>query len=461
MSLMKVHRCYDSHLHWLATGQVQEEINLAGLRDFSQIKNWVHHLSQRGEWLVGFGWDQHQWSKHQKPTCEVLDQYFSDRPVCWSRADGHAFWFNSEALRRVQSELEKFPAQEMILKDEYGKPSGVVLDGAMAIFESVMPSYSSEQKLRFLKVGQKILNTEGFTHIRDMSGDEEQWNLMCQLQDQRQLSLYVEQNFYCESMYHLEKTIQLAERARDEKRSHLRATGIKFYMDGALGSSGAFLSVDYPDMDLVKSETSGGASTNSSASGTKGHRGLTLYSEEELVQGIFAAWRAGFEAAVHAIGDAAAERVVSAALKAQALCEQKGFSSGILNVEHGEVMRRETIAQLRLLKARVHMQPCHWLTDRQWLQKKLGALYADAFPWRELEKNNIAIQFGSDTPIEKCSFENNLRALRESPEFGIAAFQGSVVETHAHPDSSWGAKCWTEFDSLKPKSVYFDGERLG
>ena len=97
--LWKIPRCYDSHLHLMGSGMLQRGLRLFDLQkpeDVRHLQIEKHHF--RGQWLVGFGWDQSKWPGQKWPTKEILDQAFPDFPVAFSRADGHATWLNSKAL---------------------------------------------------------------------------------------------------------------------------------------------------------------------------------------------------------------------------------------------------------------------------------------------------------------------------------------------------------------------------
>ena len=96
---MRINACFDSHVHWAATGEFAGRLRLESLRSPSDVMALKPEPSHyHGEWLLGFGWDDNSWS--EKPTREVLDKWFPSVPVALSRRDGHALWVNTEALRR-------------------------------------------------------------------------------------------------------------------------------------------------------------------------------------------------------------------------------------------------------------------------------------------------------------------------------------------------------------------------
>ncbi len=97
--LFRIPNCYDSHVHWLGTGEYESRLNLKKLKTESEALNLrVEPQHYRGDWLTGFGWDQNLWSENKFPVRQTLDRLSPNKPVASTRADGHAFWLNTEAL---------------------------------------------------------------------------------------------------------------------------------------------------------------------------------------------------------------------------------------------------------------------------------------------------------------------------------------------------------------------------
>jgi predicted amidohydrolase YtcJ len=166
-------------------------------------------------------------------------------------------------------------------------------------------------------------------------------------------------------------------------------------------------------------------------------------------------WREHFEVAVHVIGDEAAAAVVKLAQDLNA----RGVK-GRLHLEHCELLRLETVQAMRSLDVICHLQPSHWLSDRQWLEKKIGDLSQHAFPWRRLQEADIPFFFGSDAPIEPISIPRCLQALRESVEAGIPRLLGSPATYMGHSDPAWAPNSFTLIDEENPIQVVFRGEHL-
>lgn len=439
--LLKIPRLYDSHTHFLGTGQIKSGLTLFHLtkaEDIGQIRITPAFL--RGDWLVGFGWDENKWQTPGLPNKEILDHYFPDQPVFFSRADGHSSWVNSKALQILgmynKSETEfPNPPGGVIQRDLQGRPTGVLSDAAhMMVFEK-LPPYTATQMREFLLASARIFNEAGFTHIRDMSCTEQQWNEMAALENEKKLTIAMDANYTVEGLHDLPRALRECLYARQHETSLLRAKGLKLFYDGSLGSETAYLSQPYHGRD-------------------GGERGLATWDLQDVEEVLRSSWRNNLEFSVHTIGDQAVHEIVELARKVSASGEV-----GKLNLEHVQVIRPETLVMMKPLHIKCHMQPCHWLSDRSWLQEKLGVLYKYAFPWEALRAAQIPLSFGSDSPIESPSLPNNLRALKESAEEGIRPFRGDPVAYHSHSDKNF-ADSFTVFEDDQVKEVWFNGQRF-
>lgn len=432
-----INNCYDSHLHWLVTGQWSQQLSLHNLKKPEDILTKTiepHHM--QGEWVLGFGWDQNHWPEQKFPNRELLDQWCPDKPVALSRVDGHALWVNTKALQKVglpvheKADHIQDPQGGKFIRNENGQLTGVMIDTAKFIIDNQIPPASNLEIRRDLLKATRILNHAGFTHIRDLSCNPQQWNESIHLDESGLLTLAVEQFFSADDPKDFDKALDLAKQARKHHTTHLKPVGLKVYMDGALGSEGAWMSKPYR-----------------SGSG----QGLCLLKDHELAGFMRQSFENDFDIAVHTIGDEAVDRVVSIALQ----LKMDGYQ-GRLHLEHAEIIKPETISKMKVIDCVAHMQPCHWLSDSAWLEEKIGSLAQYAFPWRALQQNNIPFFFGSDSPIEPVSLARNQEAISRSAQKGIPKLLGEMSTYHSHPDRGWVANCWTEFIDGKVKEVVFN-----
>lgn len=434
----RITNCYDSHVHWLGTGDFFTRLDLHQLTNAEDVVNLQtgpeHH---RGDWLLGFGWNQNAWPSGEFPTREILDRTFGlDRPVLFWRADAHAVWVNTAVLERagLMREFVADPQGGKILRDPSGKPTGVLIDKAMLLVEKYLPQFSDKEVQRSLLNGIGIFHRAGITHIRDMSCDIQQWEQSLHLEESGLLTLAVEQYMSLEDGREFSDVLKFALEARKTPSQRLRVRGIKAFLDGALGSEGAWLSCDY-------------------MSGS-GH-GLQLIPLSEVEHMMRETWSQGLDLALHCIGDEAAHQIVLSAHKVK-----NAGVRGHLHLEHAELLRPETIAMMNSLTVFCHLQPCHWLSDHKRLQGKIGSLNQVAFPWRALQEASIPFDFGSDSPIERPSIADNVKALKESAIAGIPALLGDPLKYQSHPDLAWVPNTYSLFQDGQVRQVIFNGEHV-
>ncbi len=402
---------YDSHVHWFYTGQIASAWNLKNIKDPNEIlKATLNPKYYRGEWLTGFGWDENNWPSNFKIHRKFLDQSYSDIPIHLSRTDGHSSWVNTKALMQLgfmdlNSEKYKKFSKDIVL-DESGTPSGLLKESAHmhALFN--LPEATDDLKKSFLTVGAEIFNRAGFTHIREMTSSVSQWNLNLQLIKNPEFLLHVEHFFVCEEAKNISAVIEQLKRCKESENEWMKIRGVKVFVDGSLGSETACISHHYSG---------------------HGHSGQMIWNEADVKTVLRETWKNNLEVAFHALGDQASHQVVQWA--------REIYSEGIqgqLHLEHVEILRPETIQNMKSIHVRCHLQPCHWWGDQKWLKERVGTLFSYAFPWESLRKAQIPFSFGSDSPIEMASLFSNLKALEDSASKGIRKLGDNPMEYHTY-----------------------------
>lgn len=419
----RIDACFDSHVHWAATGEFATRLRLEQLGSAREILNIdCGKIPLRQDWILGFGWDQTDWPDKNEITRELLDRWSPERPVLLTRIDAHVGWVNTAALQAAKLDLAKYE-------------SGVLRDQDYELLLQHVPRPSASDIRRDLLKATQIFHAEGFTHVRDVGGAIVHWEQALLLDRARLLNLAVEMFFHVAQLDDLEMYCEFVEAAKNTDAENLRAKGIKIFVDGALGSEGAWISEPY-------------------ASGS-GH-GLQLLGESEIEHILRTVWPRGLEVAIHVIGDAAVHRVVTVADRLRA-----AGVIGRLHLEHAEIVRPETIALMKGLNVVCHLQPCHWLSDRRWLRDKVGdQLYKWSFPWRRLQEADVEFDFGSDTPIEPPSVARTLQALNESAANGVGKLLGKPERFMSHPNRAWAPNCYSIFEAGRPVQVVFRGGHL-
>lgn len=434
----KIISCYDSHTHFWATGQVAEGLKLNHLRSVDEIKTIeIKRNHYRSNWIVGFGWNHNNWPESKLPNKKILDESFVGTPVFLTRVDGHASWINSQAiseLKKLGYDFDSDPDGGIIERDAAGEPTGILFDQAHIKALMLLPDYSSVQHQSFFKTAQTIFNQAGFTHIRDLSMNLSFWQILKQMEDNKNLTVCLEAFVIVESLNDFDRVLKEIEHIKKESSQQLRLQGVKIFIDGSLGSKTAFLSQNYLQNN---------------------NNGILIWSFENIKELIRRSWLAGQQVAIHAIGDQAVHIAVGAAREISA----EGIL-GRLHLEHVQILRPETVLLMKPLHVVCHMQPCHWLSDSKWLKQVIASdLVKNLFQWELLRKNKIPLYFGSDSPIEAPSLFNNKTALIESAERGVPKLNADWKLFHTHPDIKW-MNCYTEIENNKIKQVYFNNNAL-
>jgi predicted amidohydrolase YtcJ len=367
----------DAHCHLYGLGVDMERVSVRQLDSAEAVAQVVAEAAKTrpaGEWLLGRGWDQNRWPGQQFPTRAVLDAVVSDRPVMLRRVDGHASWVNTKALEAARITKDtKDPPGGKILRDDKGEPTGVFIDNAGDLIDNAIPPDTADAIERRLRAASKVAIEAGITGVHDMGISDQTAAVYEKLAATNQLPLRV-YAFLSGDPANLARVRQPPKPATG--RFVMRA--VKYFADGALGSRGARLYVEYED--------------------DRGNRGLWVTEPEALTSAIETAVGGGWQVGVHAIGDAAIGAVLDSFLRAD-----KKFPGGDhrLRIEHTQVIASQDIQRMVDVKAIASMQPTHATSDMPWAEKRIGGdRIKGAYAWRTMLNKGIPLAFGSDFPVE-------------------------------------------------------------
>lgn len=361
----------DAHGHVMGLGLAAIRLDLTGTTSLSDLQARLrdHAAANPDGWILGRGWNQELWPDKGFPTAADLDAVVADRPVALERVDGHALVVNSAALKAAGiTAATKDPVGGKIERDARGNPTGLLVDAAMPLVERKVPPPTVAQREQALAKAQEALLASGLTAVADMGTSREDWSVMDAYGRSGRLQLRI--MGYAAGVD--------AMPARPEPWRHgdrLSLRGVKLYADGALGSRGAWLKQPYAD----KPDT----------------RGLRFLTDVELQQQANRAATAGFQLAIHAIGDAANAQVLSA-------YEQLGRGGERRwRIEHAQVVDPADIPRFSRAGVIASMQPVHQTSDRTMAEARLGSnRLAGAYAWQSMLKSGARLAFGSDFPVE-------------------------------------------------------------
>lgn len=370
----------DAHAHLMNLGFALLRADLvdAGSKDevVSRLKAFEATLPD-GAWLLGRGWDQNDWPGKQFPTAADLDAAFPDRPVWLERVDGHAGWANTAAMRQATRELagDWQPDGGRILRDAAGRPTGVFIDTASAFIDAAVPPPDDALRAEALGRALEAAVANGLTGVHDMGVSLADLKLMRDFANAGKLPLRI--RAYADGDSEALATL-CRMGAYEHASGRLAMRGVKFYVDGALGSRGAALVEDYSD--------------------EPGHRGLLVTEPAAYAAAVAKARDCGVQPASHAIGDRGNRIVLDT--YAQALGDKAGGDHR-WRVEHAQVVHRDDLPRFASLKLIASMQPTHATSDMPWAEARVGRerLYG-AYAWQRMRALGVPLALGSDFPVE-------------------------------------------------------------
>ena len=324
-------------------------------------------------WIQGRGWNQELWANKRFPTSADLDSVISDRPVMLTRVDGHAAVANSAALKLAGiTAAARDPQGGKIERDAGGRPTGLFIDNAMDLVVKVIPRPSAAELDQAFGAAQDLLLSYGITAVGAMSTPLDSWNAMKRAGDASQLKLRL--MVYADQLGPLKAVPKPTAWLYGDR---LRLVGVKFYDDGALGSRGAWLKQPYADRP--------------------DSRGLQFHSDAEILTLADKAASAGFQVAIHAIGDAANAQVISTYERVSA----KYGKNRRWRIEHFQIVDPADIPRLAPAGIIASMQPVHQTSDRLMAEARLGQnRLAGAYAWQSVLKSGARLAFGTDFPVE-------------------------------------------------------------
>jgi hypothetical protein len=160
----------DSHVHPPMAGVELLRCDLtagASRADYLGIVAAYAEVHPDTEWIVGGGWSMPAFP-NGVPTAADLDSVVGSRPVFLPNRDHHSAWVSSRALELAGITAETIdPADGRIERDDAGRPTGALHEGAMRLVERLLPPLSPTDYVEGLLAAQAYLHSLGITAWQD------------------------------------------------------------------------------------------------------------------------------------------------------------------------------------------------------------------------------------------------------------------------------------------------------
>lgn len=396
----------ESHAHLIGTGEAQLNLNLHEASNWDEVIYLVALASDKarhGEWIIGRGWHQEKWDPapieniNGYPIHNKLSEATPNNPVILSHASGHAIFANAYAMKLAKINAETpDPHGGKILRDENGNPIGVFMEEAEKLITKYHDEYiKNKSKEEQINDKKKVINlaieeclSNGITSLHDAGATFEDINLMRTMADSNQLKIRLYE-MLLEDYQGLKDSIRKFQTV-GYGNNHLTVRSIKLYMDGALGSRGAWLLSPYTD--------------------SPGESGLNVTRVYEIKKIAKLAAENDFQICTHAIGDKANR--ITLDIYEEIFNEYKRDNFR-WRIEHAQHLSKRDIPRFAELGVIASMQGIHCTSDAPFVEKRLGKGRAKigAYVWNTLVNNSTIICNGTDSPVEDINPIDNYYAL--------------------------------------------------
>ena len=372
----------DAHAHLKDIGYRELELNLQGAESLksmlTQVKIYSSQILSR-QWIIGRGWTEKKWPEQRFPSIQELDLISKDKPIALEREDGHAIIVNTLALELAGIDRNTpDPIGGKIDKDINGNPSGILIDNASLLVESIIPKRSKSDEVRAFKVGLNRTAEMGWTQIHDAGSPLSDYEILKEIKKEEGLPVRV--HLYVSDGEDASKFLDLGPYLDPDH--FLTARGIKLYADGAIGSRGAAFFTKYEDYET---------------------KGFLIFQKEETMPKLIKALVNGIQVQTHAIGDLANKVTLDWYEEAfqKVTLENRIIVEPRWRIEHAQNIKPQDQIRYSELNIIASMQPSHAIGDLHFAHKRLGEeRLKDAYTWRNLIDLDVLVAGGSDAPVE-------------------------------------------------------------
>jgi predicted amidohydrolase YtcJ len=291
----------DAHMHLAPLGLAMGEVGLradTGAGSIGVILDRIAAAARQhppGSWIVASGYDHNELAEKRHPTVEELDAVAPDHPVYVKRTCSHIAIANSRALRLAGIDLDTPVPDGGLIERRNGALTGLLAEGAMRMVSRVMPPLDRAALIAAIGRAGRSMLAQGITSTMEaaagMTGGMEEVAAFEEAASTGRLPLRVWACLYGNPDGIAEEAHAAGYRFGREV-GLLRYGAMKVFADGSAGGLTAAMSQPY----LV---------------GDPGNLGVLCLPEREMHERLARYHALGYQLAIHAIGDAAIEQVLT------------------------------------------------------------------------------------------------------------------------------------------------------
>lgn len=386
----------EGHGHFMGMGYNKLNLDLSTAKNYQQVVEMVAQAVEQtkpGEWIVGRGWHQSKWMPQPDTlvkgfqTHQQLSAVSPNNPVYLRHASGHAGFANAKAMEIAgignlmieEAPHEVGPGGDVI-RDKLGNPTGVFNETAMGLITRHIPETTLEMDQRALRFAIEECLQYGITSFQDAGASQQNIDLYRQAVDDGTMSIRMWVMLTGDDQELLNQWFKSGPEV-GYGQQHLTVRSVKMYMDGALGSRGAWLLDEYSDQP--------------------GHFGHSTTPIDSVLDVAKLALKSGFQVCSHAIGDRAIREVLDRYQQAFEMYPDQSRDARF-RIEHAQHISDADLPRFAQLGVIASMQAIHLSSDRPWAIDRLGIerIEEGAYVWQKLLQSGAVVMNGSDVPVE-------------------------------------------------------------
>ncbi len=376
---------FDSHNHLWEVGVKLTQIRLDECQSPAEMMELVREKATSvppGNWIIGQGWNENNFSDGRLPTRADIDPATSDHPVILMR------FFNMDVVNSVALERAGInrntsdPPSGKIERDENGEPNGILRAAAKQFVRDLLPNLTVSELSAALAAGCRHMNSYGITSVIDPG--LRPYIIRAYQRFYQSGGLTVRMNLMpsWHGFYDDENPDELDARARQPGifsgmgDEWLRIGGLKMAIDGGTSSRTAFMYQPFEGESEV--------------------RDYNRLSLEQLYRYFRDAQELGWDVGIHATGDRAMDMAVDTFAK---VARDAPHADARHNIIHAYFPSDRAIEQMAAYQIGAVAQPTFIYWEGDMIFRDVGHERAKNYkPIRKFLDHGIPVAANSDVP---------------------------------------------------------------
>lgn len=425
----------DAHMHLIPLGLGMQEIGLradTGATGVGVILERIAAAARTrppGTWIVGGGYDHNELAERRHPTAQELDRVVPDHPVYIKRTCGHVAVANTRALRAAGINHNTPVPDGGLIERRDNHLTGLLAERAMRLVVDAMPKPDKAELLQAIERAGAAMLAQGFTSIMEAAAgivagmDEiaayEEAAISGGLPLRTWVCLYGDPGGIAEAAH-------AAGCRFGREVGLLRYGAMKVFADGSAGGLTAAMTQPY----LV---------------GEPNNHGVMCLPDAEMHRYLAQYHALGYQLAIHAIGDAAIEQVLSGIERAGS--PEMPTRGRRHRIEHCGFLSDDQLRRMVAAGIDPVPQPVFLYDFGDLYVRNLGeARAAASHPMRRWLEQGLHPAASSDAPV--CAtdpFKNLFTMVTRRSKNGTVLGAGQALDMGQAVHAYTACGAWTQF----------------